>query len=222
MLYYIPMSRLILVSLFLLSFTLIFSGTTYAVSYDTAGTATDDVTPGEAKMKQKRAVDNDTAPSLTGQPEDRPAGIRPSFSAADRCEVLRARIQFFNQNRETHNKHYRFLIDRLTQLSEKLAASGHDVEKLNSAISTLSDMVDVYLGLMDDLISQLTGLEEFVCVDDVVSVSAAADYRDGLMKAKEVLEQARDQRDAIRTYYRDVIRPLIAELRVEVTKDTRE
>ncbi len=127
-------------------------------------------------------------------------------------ERVDGRVERFREHRLNHGNMYTELLDKLRNIVARMQEFGLDTEALEVDIESLDVMVGDYSDLLAQLIDSIDNVRGYACGDK------DEDFREYLADSKELLKSVRDQRIAIREFYRDEIREDIKDLRTQAVE----
>lgn len=144
------------------------------------------------------------------------AQLRPSRDLGNICERMdqriEAKIAAFGENRDAHVNKYLRVKERLTTISEEMAALGLDVSKLNEDLEIFSGMIDEYIAEYKEFIDLLRVAAGIDCVN------AQSEFKEALQQARVQMMAVQDKRRELLEFYREVLREDIKELREQASE----
>ena len=127
------------------------------------------------------------------------------------CEILNnridARIQLFEQNKEYHKNIYEALVRKVEDLIDWMSEKGLVINKLQSDLIVLSDLLTKAWEDYSSFISLLMETKSYTCGE------SQGQFREKLMLAFEELKNYKADVMEIRNYYKNTVKEDMRELR---------
>ena len=137
-----------------------------------------------------------------------------------RCEQVQQRVQNrvenFYQNKEEHVANYNSMISKINTINTNLVSQSVNTTQLMSHIEEFQNLANQYGQQYSTFISTLENGSQSVCGE------SEGQYRNSLGKAKSELNTAQGLRQQLRTYYADVLREDLLDIRESLSSSTSE
>ena len=145
-----------------------------------------------------------------------PAVVPPFFVQTNkwRCEniakAMENRISTFEKRQNYHVPAYDNLKSRLDTLVSKLDSRGYDVDDLRTEVATLGNKIAKLKSDYDVFLNKLNEIKNYA---DACTDYKKADVQTKLAEARALLKTIRNEDNDIRSYFKTVIRPDIAQIK---------
>lgn len=177
---------------------------------------------------QTTAVETETEEStpeqLKARLETRKANLKTKVDAAKqariktRCKASQGKLSSVSgriKGLETSRTQvYKNMLERLTKLSEKLAAKGVDATQLTSQIAELGSLIDVFNAELAEYKETVADLAKMDCAADATAFQAS------LEAARTARTETADSAKAVKAYLKETIKPTLSELRAQLGEKT--
>jgi flagellar basal body-associated protein FliL len=146
------------------------------------------------------------------------ARTRLEAARAERCEFVKAKLQFHLDRaaaiREHRQKRYDHISDRLTALADRMDVSGLDSSQLRTELIELDALIATYS-------TNFATYEATVQAAITASCEDSDAFKAALLEAKQALVQLRSNARSVHTFFRAQLKPLLSEIK-EIVKQTRQ
>ena len=133
----------------------------------------------------------------------------------EKCQAAQGKMSSvtgkFNGIETSRAKIHKNILDRLTTAEAKLKEKGADTTQLTADIATLKTKIDTFDASLAAYKLSVTDLKAEDCKTDPEGFKAA------LTTARSNLEKVRNDAKAVHTYLKDTVRPLLTELKKQVS-----
>lgn len=165
------------------------------------------------------AVSSNASAQSNGQSTATSTGTTQSISnrgvsgAIRNCEQVEAKIQTRLQNyatvKEAHTEAYQNLFDRLDTFVTNIKAKGYDTTTLEADIAVLQQKIEDFNTLIGNSYGELQQTQTYTCGQ------AEGQFIKSLAKSRQQVRLSHQKAQEIRTFYRDVIRVDLLELKTQ-------
>lgn len=138
----------------------------------------------------------------------------------DKCKAAQGKLQSVSKRidgvRTSRNETYNNLTSRLTKTTEKLEANNIDVTELKTSTNKLSEKIVAYKSIMTDYQIAIDDAAALDCQSDPVAFLAA------ITEARNSVDKIKQSNQEIKSLLKDTIKPILVEIRSELTKPNKE
>lgn len=137
--------------------------------------------------------------------------------SARKCELVKVRLE--SQRDKTteirvHRKtRYQHIVDRLNAMADRLDRQDIDSASLRSAITELTELIATFDAGFAEYEASLQAVINEICSDDKLT------DRQSLRQARQLLASLRSNAESIHTFFREDLKPLLAEIKVLVASE---
>jgi len=134
-----------------------------------------------------------------------------------RCEKVLGRIDTrisnYEKNKNRHTNVYSNVVEKLTDISQKLEDKGYDVAQLTEDLGEFDALALEYAAAYDEFIALLGATKDHECGE------SEGAFKDALKSSGEQLKTVKTKRHNVRAFYTQTIREDIKDIRVQTPED---